>query len=344
MKPHATTRDPSEKEGSSPSQPRPARRESLGVKESQYDLRVSYYATMKPQRVYPLVVEVSRGSGAAPADGPTGTTVTLRPVVPGALVAPAELPLEVSRPGARATFHVTPVARGRLPEACVRVFHDGRPVQELRTRMTAKTQRTTWVLLLLALILPPLLAHWAITDPLKGRVPIVTRKALREEARAKEAAEKAKDAEADKAAGPAKGGGGVPPPLPPPPPLDQKSDPYQGLRPGKPGEVLEYRVDRTLRAALPNFPYSDELIDGIAIGVGFPYDTLCDWAQDVYLPCWLAVGLLILTFGSWAMHKPTRVHTRGSVALPRLAGAGARYAAETGETLPLARPQGDDLG
>src|SRR6516225_1659953 len=107
MKPQATTRDPSEKEGSSPSQPRPARRDSTGGgRESVYDLRVSYYATMKPQRVYPLVVEVSRGPGSS--DGPTGATVTLRPVVPGALVAPAELPLEVSRPGARATFHVTP--------------------------------------------------------------------------------------------------------------------------------------------------------------------------------------------------------------------------------------------
>ena len=62
MKQQATTRDPSDKEGSSSSQPRPARRDSSGGRESQYDLRVSYYATMKPQRVYPLVVEVAHGS------------------------------------------------------------------------------------------------------------------------------------------------------------------------------------------------------------------------------------------------------------------------------------------
>jgi hypothetical protein len=338
----ATTRDPLDKEAMSPTQPRSARRDTPGVRESEYNLRVSYYATMKPQRVYPLVVEVVPGKAAAPAAAAGGVGVTLRPVVPGALVAPAELPLDVSRPGARATFHVTPVAKGRLPEACVRVLHDGRQVQELRTRMTAKTQRMTWVLLLLAVVLPPLLAHWAITDPLHGRVPIKSRRALVQEARAKEAAEKAKEAEeGDKPAGPPKGGFG-PPPLPPPPPLDAKNDPDKGLRPGKPGEIVEYRVDKTLRAALPNFPYSDEVIGGVAMAAGFPYDALCDWSEDLYLPCWLAVGLLVLAIGSWSLHRPTRVRIKGSVALPQVAAAGSRLAAETGEPLPLTRPR-DEL-
>jgi hypothetical protein len=299
-----------------------------------YDLRVSYYATMKPQRVYPLVVEVSRGPGSS--DGPTGATVTLRPVVPGALVAPAELPLEVSRPGARATFHVTPVAKGRLPEACVRVLHDGRQVQELRTRMTAKTQRMTWVLLLLAIVLPPLVVQWAITDPLRGRVPVM-RKASHEP---KVAEEPTKEEDGPKPAeGKAKGPGkappnAAPPPLPPQPPVQQPPQP-----PGTPGEILRARVNNALRMVLPEFPYSDEVITGVALPLGVTYDVLCQWAEAAYLPCWLAVGLLIGAFGSWALHKPTRVRIDGSVALPR-PPAGRGYA-ETGETLPLARPQGD---
>jgi hypothetical protein len=280
---------------------------------------------MKPQRVYPLVVEVAPAKGAAQADGSGGVAVTLRPVVPGALVAPAELSLDVSRPGARATFHVTPVAKGRLPEACVRVLHDGRQVQELRTRMTAKTQRVTWVLLLLAVVLPPLLVHWAITDQLRGHVPIVSRKKAQE----------AKAAEAEKAAALAPRGGGGPPPPPPPPDPNEKDDPMKGLRPGKPGEILAYRIDKTLRAVLPNFPYSDDAIGGVAVAAGFPYDALCDWSEDLYLPCWLAVGLLVLAFGSWSLHRPTRVRVKGSVVLPRVAAAG------TGETLPLTRPRDD---
>jgi len=328
MKQQTTTPDPAEKEGSSLGQPRPARRSSPGVEGSQYDLRVSYYATMKPQRVYPLVVEVLRGAAAAD-DRPTGVSVTLRPVVAGALVAPAELPLEVSRPGARATFQVTPVAKGRLPEACVRVLHDGRQVQELRTRMTAKTQRTTWVLLLLALILPPLVVHYVINEPLKGRVPVI-RKAAPEEPKP------TKPGEGDQQAGPPKMNL---PAVPSPPPVKPPPD-----IPGRPGEILRARMTNAIRPLVPEFPYSDEVISGITVSAGAVYDVLCQWAEATYLPCWLAVGLLILAFGSWALHKPTRVRVQGSVALPRLAGAGARYAAETGETLPLARPQGDDLG
>ncbi len=111
---------------------------------SAYTIEVYYYRRMKPQRVYSLVVEVPRGKGAVPRDAPSGMTVAGRPIVPGALVVPAEAPLEVSRPGSRATFHVTPLARGRLSDAQVRIQHNGRTVQEVRTCMKATTQRWAW--------------------------------------------------------------------------------------------------------------------------------------------------------------------------------------------------------
>jgi hypothetical protein len=159
MKSHPSPPAPSERKPSSSVQAEAARPGPARDKPPEYKVEVSYYSTMKPRRVYPLVVEVPRGKGALAVDAPTGIVVALRPVVPGALVAPAELPLEVSRPGARATFHVTPLARGGLPGAGVRVFYDGRPVQELATPMRVKTQRPAWVLLFLALAVPALLCY-----------------------------------------------------------------------------------------------------------------------------------------------------------------------------------------
>jgi hypothetical protein len=307
---------------------------------------------MKPRRVYPLVVEVPRGRGAAPADGPTGVVVTLRPVVPGALVVPAELPLEVSRPGATATFQVTPLARGSLPQACVRVLCDGRPVQEVRTRMTAKTQRLAWALLLLALVGVPLLTHWTVTAPLRGDVPHLRLRADHKEK--EDVAANPPDEHtakppaqpplpAPEAPPPGLPGGLVPPPpgrpgVPAPPPDD---DPYETvMRPGSPGEVLAYRLSRQLHDILPAFPGRDAVAGTLAAGAGRGYAVLCGLAPE--RPAfWLGVLLLILAFGSWVLHRPTRVRVRGAVALAAVAPAVTLRAGETAETLPLARPHGE---
>jgi hypothetical protein len=125
-----------------------------------YDLRLRFYTTMRPQRVYPLAVEVPGAAPGRAAEAPTGVLVLIRPVISGAVVVPATQPLDVSRPGARVTFDVTPVARGRLPGARVEVLRDGRPVQELRLRMRATTQRMTWIFLLLTVLLPILLMYF----------------------------------------------------------------------------------------------------------------------------------------------------------------------------------------
>jgi hypothetical protein len=264
---------------------------------------------MKPQRVYPLVVEVPRGPGAVPADGPTGVMVALRPVVPGALVAPAEQSLEVSRPGARATFHVTPLARGRLPEARVYVLHDGRPVLELRTRMAARTQRLAGVLLLLALILPLLLIYYTRSEPLRGQVP-------------------------DRRPVIAAGG------------EDGAAEPAQNItheywREGSPGEVLEFRLGNGLRDNLPVFPDSDALADTLAGGAGAAYGWLAGMGPDVRPGFWLGAVLLLLAFGSWVLRRPARGRQRGLVRLTAgSAGATLRHA-ETAETLPLSPPHRD---
>jgi hypothetical protein len=131
------------------------------------DLRVRYYYRMKPQRVYPLVVEVLRGT-ASPGAAPD--PVVVRPLIPGAHVVPAEHTLDVNRVGERANFYVTPLARGRLPAPCVEVLQHGRPVGSIPLRMKGVTQRLTWLLLLLTLLVPGVLYYYT-HHPLTGTVP-----------------------------------------------------------------------------------------------------------------------------------------------------------------------------
>src|SRR5687767_2889467 len=87
-------------------------------------LRMRFYKRMKPHRVYPLVVEVPGGTRRRrdeDEESERGSVVVLRPVIAGAQVQPAEQRFEV-KPGNQVVFHVTPLARGRLPRARLEVF------------------------------------------------------------------------------------------------------------------------------------------------------------------------------------------------------------------------------
>jgi hypothetical protein len=294
MKSHPPEPGPSERR-------KAARNDAANEPRPKYGLAVTYHAAMKPRRVYPLVVQVPRGKGAVPADSASGVMVTLRPVVPGALVAPAELPLEISRPGARATFHVTPLVRGRLPEARVGVFCDGRPVHEVRTPMKVRTQRLAWALLLSALVLPVLLVYATRTAPLHGQVAD-TRPVLK--------------AEADEEG--------------------SKTETY--LRDGSPGEVLRDRLGKELRADLPEFEGSRRVYDGAAEGIGSAYDYLCSSATTLQPAFWLGVLLLVLSVLAWVLRRPYRDGISDSVELSRLPSAVTLHGDATAETLPLATP------
>jgi hypothetical protein len=109
-------------------------------------LQFRFFTLMKPHRVYSLVVDVPRGR-----DDGGGSVVVVRPVIAGALVVPPEQRLDTSTPGNQATFHVTPLARGKLPNARVEVHVAGQPPQDVFLPMKAKTQRLAWALLILAL-------------------------------------------------------------------------------------------------------------------------------------------------------------------------------------------------
>jgi hypothetical protein len=287
------------------SQSRPAaapaeapKRDPARGKEPEYTLEATWYCTMKPRRVYPLVVRVPPGKKSVPVESPSGVMATLRPVVPGALVTPAELPLELSRPGAEARFHVTPVARGRLPAAHVRVLCGGREVHTLPVRMAAKTQRLAWLLLLLALAVPALLLHYTHFEPLRGEV-----------------------ADTRQVTEP----GGEQP--------EGKTE--QFFRAGSPGEVLGARIRLWLGATLPDFPGGGRAGDVLGRGAGVAYDFLYYSDSTLHAPFWLGALLLILALGSWALHWPTRVRARRRLALAAVLAGGPHASDTTAETLPL---------
>ncbi len=134
----------------------PARDYSRSTAAPQVNVR--YYSRMRPNRVYPVVVSWRNGGNAA-------SPVTVRLVMAGAQVVPAEQTLEAGA-GARATFNVTPIARGWMRNERLEVLQDGRKVQEIRLPCKATTQRATWVLLLLTIIV----AWWVVpllTQPIR---------------------------------------------------------------------------------------------------------------------------------------------------------------------------------
>jgi hypothetical protein len=107
------------------------------------------------------------------------------------------------------------------------------------------------------------------------------------------------------------------------------------MRPGTPGEVLSYRLKLALTDNLPSFLRSDTAIEGVASAVGGAYGWLCAAIQDLQPPFWLGALLLLLSFGSWVLHRPVRKRVRGSLTLAAQPASATRHA-ETAETLPLA--------
>jgi hypothetical protein len=134
---------------------------------TKYRFQVKFYRRMRLNHVYPVVVSAKSLGGGIGA----GTPVLLRAVVPGALVTPAELSLDAADPKAAATFYVTPLARGWLPDARIEVHSHGNVLQTLRLSMKATSQRLTWFLAFLTLAIPAFLLHATVYHKMEGNVP-----------------------------------------------------------------------------------------------------------------------------------------------------------------------------
>lgn len=125
-------------------------------------LRVIYYRKMKRQRCYPVRVAWRQSERGA-----AGKEITLRLVMGGALVAPAEHKLTPTDPDDKVTFHVTPLAKGWLGDSHIEIFHQDRKVQDMSLPARSATQTMSWWLLLLALIVPWLLIEFGKYGPLQ---------------------------------------------------------------------------------------------------------------------------------------------------------------------------------
>jgi hypothetical protein len=163
--------------GSNPAAPAvqtaPARPESHPSGEGPpQQLRVRFYRRMKRARVYPLYVELQRLADNRPVARAVSVPLQARPLIPGALVTPAEAPLDAAWP--RAVFHLTPLARGRMPDARVDLYEQGHRIHEMPLPMKTTSQRPTLVWLMLAVLL-----YWAISygcgvrDYSSAKAPIV---------------------------------------------------------------------------------------------------------------------------------------------------------------------------
>lgn len=125
-------------------------------------LRVRYYRRMRPQRVYS--VEVNWQKGDKP---PRGEKVTVRLIAAGAQVLPSEQLMDPSKPEEKATFFVTPLAKGWLRNQKLEVLLQGRKVQEIPLKTKVVTQCMTWTLLLLMFVVPWFLHTFFKNTPLE---------------------------------------------------------------------------------------------------------------------------------------------------------------------------------
>jgi hypothetical protein len=127
---------------------------------------VRFYRRMRRERVYPLTV--SFHGGAARRGDSGAKALTVRPLIPGAHVVPAETGLDPMGPSPQATFYVTPHAKGRLRDARVQFYQHGNLVQEIGLPMESVTRRRTWIWAILAVVLPLCLLYWTRYHPLTG--------------------------------------------------------------------------------------------------------------------------------------------------------------------------------
>lgn len=271
---------PEPKGKSTYSRPSPAREagraeDGLGV------LQVRYFRRMRPQHVYGVVVTWPKGQERrVPAATPP---VTVRLLMAGAQVVPAELPLDPSDANAKATFYVTPLAKGWLRNERLEVLVGGRKVQEVPLPSKVRGQGLTWLLLALAILLPWFLLSYGKYSPLKlnkedvesvlntkqvKALPLIQQQEIRF----------AKD------------------------PVEAAQLRIPELRQFDPGQVLHLR----LKNELPDYLTDIEGVDEGLKKVGEMYDNIVVWNGQYPIAFYVFVGLLLLALISFILHQDSR--------------------------------------
>jgi len=286
-------------------------------------LQVRYYRRMHRQRVYAVTVSWHNKDERRP---PAGTgPVLLRLLMAGAQVVPSEQPLDPARRDARATFYVTPLARGWLRGERLEVLVDGRKVQEMPLMVNVSSQKMTWVLLALTILVP-----WCLLTYFKGPLvePMVTatgqppigqmgqmpmgqmpKGKMPKGKMPKGPMQKAEVPDGQMAAG-----------------EREKRRP-----PRSSGEVLEARIKENV-PAVPEFinenvpAVRDSLLDARRF-LADVYDTVLRESVNNHLAFYAGSCLLFLTIISWWVHKEKRKRRVG-MPIPLPGGATVPLAAE----------------
>jgi hypothetical protein len=129
---------------------------------------------MRCGRVHPLRVQVEWMPLTAPVSPAAFGTFQVRPVVPGCQVVPGELSLDPSNP-VPGTFHLTPLATGRLPHARLELVRGGLRLPDCPLPLRSVTPTLVRRLALLAVLVPTLFLYLAcyagLTTP-AGSAPV----------------------------------------------------------------------------------------------------------------------------------------------------------------------------
>lgn len=308
----------------------------------EFQVCVRYRNPMRIQRVTPVQVQLQEYPRGRPFADVEDAPVLVKVSIPGAQVTPTEVRLDANQPGAEATFYATALARGSLRHANVQVLQGGRLLQEVPVPIKGSSQRLTWILLALTVLVPLALVYACRYNPLQGQVPIYPPNqrpttpqnptppppnpagggagrggapgargpaapgpggAQRQGQGARAGGRGNRQAGGNPRAG---RGGPVPPPGEAggtPPPAGQTAPVL--IRRGEPGEVLSLRIDQNLYP-IPHVTQAapDHMYSPVATAFGTVYQLLCDLTARNFLACWVALALLVLTVLSWLAHLP----------------------------------------
>lgn len=116
-------------------------------------LVVRYASRMRPNRVYPVTVtwkSANKKSSLPEEDDP----YIVRLVMAGAQVVPSERTLDPTDAKDKAVFFVTPLAKGWLRGERLEVLYQREKVQEISLPAKVITQRFTWFLFWLMILIP----------------------------------------------------------------------------------------------------------------------------------------------------------------------------------------------
>ena len=269
---------------------RPAARDPGRADNTIAPLQVRYYRRMSPQRVYG--VSVSWPKNKEERRAPAGTPpLTIRLLMAGAQVVPAEHTLDPNDPGAKATFYVTPIAKGWLRNERLEIVVGGRKVQEMPLPAKVGGQGMTIALLILALLIPWFLLSYGRYSPLAlTKADVEESEYFRRDPAQGGLTpfEKTNILKADDVARKAKAT-------------------YGKFAATTPGEILTQRIAREV-PAVPDFVNDNvpAVRDGLVTfreKVGDLYDNLIAWNNEYPLAFYCFVVLLILALISFITHQ-----------------------------------------